>query len=120
MAGLEAASEAVFKKCQGGDAPLFGSEGWPTAAKEKDVLVWFDRIIPALESSAQDFKLTLTSKRKLLAEPRTPLISSRGKRSLDIGFVHYDFTYGAESENDLTKSKNDSRRWRSLGLIRQT
>jgi hypothetical protein len=43
VAGLETASEAVFKKCMEGSEPLFdnGWSGWPTDANQDGVLTWF-------------------------------------------------------------------------------
>ncbi len=88
VAGLETASEIVFKKCVEGSNPLFGSGGWsewPANAKEKDVLAWFVNLIPRLEAFAKGCNSTSTSQRKLLAQPKTPLLDSMGKRSMDIG-----------------------------------
>ncbi|KAK7224193.1 hypothetical protein V2G26_012196 [Clonostachys chloroleuca] len=67
--------------------------------KESDVLAWFDGIIPKLEAFVSDRIPTLTTRRKLLAQPRTPLIGSTGKRSMDIGFVNSDITYKPDSED---------------------
>ncbi|UKZ47865.1 hypothetical protein TrVGV298_002098 [Trichoderma virens] len=94
---LDAASDAVFRKCSEGDEPLFGQEGWagwPAAAEEKAVVAWLGDIIPKLESLAVDFApSTLTRQRKLLAQLKTPLLGSTGKRSMDVGFVNSDFTH---------------------------
>ncbi|UKZ74422.1 hypothetical protein TrVFT333_002090 [Trichoderma virens FT-333] len=94
---LDAASDAVFRKCSEGDEPLFGQEGWagwPAGAEEKAVVAWLGDIIPKLESLAVDFApSTLTQQRKLLAQPKTPLLGSTGKRSMDVGFVNSDFTH---------------------------
>ncbi|KAK7421733.1 hypothetical protein QQZ08_009821 [Neonectria magnoliae] len=98
---LEAVSAAVFRKCTEGDNPLYGSEGWsgwPTGAKESDVLAWFSDLIPKLETFAGDRNSIPTHRRKLLAQPKTPLRGSTGKRSMDIGFVNSDITYKPESE----------------------
>lgn len=57
VAGLEAASEAVFKKYVEGSNPPSGSAGWrewPADAKEKDVLAWFGDLIPKLEAFAEN------------------------------------------------------------------
>ncbi|XP_044716529.1 kinase [Hirsutella rhossiliensis] len=80
---LDMVSEAVFRRCTEGDNPLFkdGWSGWPAGAKESDVLTWF------------------AARRKLLAQPRTPLVGSTGKRSMDIGFVNDDITYDPNSED---------------------
>lgn len=92
---LDTVSEAVFRKCSEGDNPLF-IEGWsglPAAAKESDVLAWFGGLIPKLEAFAGDSISTPAVRRKLLAQPRTPLEGSTGKRSMDIGFVNSGITY---------------------------
>ncbi|CAH0019548.1 unnamed protein product [Clonostachys rhizophaga] len=67
--------------------------------KESDVLAWFGGIIPKLESFVSDRISTPTTRRKLLAQPRTPLIGSTGKRSMDIGFVNSNITYNPDSED---------------------
>jgi hypothetical protein len=103
VAGLETASEAVFQKCVGGSNPLFGSEGWskwPEDANEKDVLAWFVDLIPTLEAFAGECNPTSISRRKLLAQPKTPLLGSTAKRSMDIGFVNDNFTYDPKAEKD--------------------
>lgn len=52
-----------------GDNPLFreGWIGWPTRAKEPDVLAWFYDLILRLEALASDFNLNMMHRRKLLA-----------------------------------------------------
>ncbi|RMD42106.1 hypothetical protein DV735_g2981, partial [Chaetothyriales sp. CBS 134920] len=103
VAGLEAASETVFQKCVEGSNPLFGTQGWndwPAGAKEKDVVAWFGDLIPKLEAFARDCDSAPTFRRKLLAQPKTPLLGSTGKRSMDIGFVNDDFTYDPKAERD--------------------
>lgn len=89
---LQTASHAVFLKCMEGDDPLFkeGWSGWPADAKENDVLTWFGGLIPKLEAFATGYMSTPTCRRKLLAQPKTPLQGSTGKRSMDIGFVNSD------------------------------
>ncbi|KAM4064203.1 hypothetical protein HRG_007198 [Hirsutella rhossiliensis] len=74
---LNMVSEDVFRKCSEGDTPLFreGWSGWPAAAKESDVLTWFGDLIPKLEAFAGDRISTPATRRKLLAQPRTPLES---------------------------------------------
>jgi hypothetical protein len=99
---LEAVSATVFRRCAEGDNPLFGSEGWsgwPTGAKETDVLTWFGGLIPKLEAFAGDRISTPAARRELLAQPRTPLGGSTGKRSIDIGFVNSDITYNPDTED---------------------
>ncbi|KAL8396645.1 hypothetical protein RB594_003636 [Gaeumannomyces avenae] len=90
VAGLNAASEAVLKKCTEGSNPLFGSEGWrgwPAGAKESDVLAWFDDILAKLDALAKDYRPTPTRRRKPLAQPNKPIQGSTGKRKLDVGLV---------------------------------
>ncbi|KAK3353872.1 serine/threonine-protein kinase Sgk2 [Lasiosphaeria hispida] len=104
VAGLKAASEIVFKKCVDGSNPLFGNDGWsdwPTGAKEEDVLAWFSDLIPKLEAFAGDHNSTPTSRRKLLAQPKTPFLGSTGKRSMGIGFVKDDFTCNPTAEKNF-------------------
>ncbi|TWU73732.1 hypothetical protein ED733_000593 [Metarhizium rileyi] len=86
---LNMVSKAVFCKCTEGDSPLFkqGWSGWPALAKESDVLTWISGLILQLEAFADDNIPTLVPRRKLLAQPKTPLQGSIGKRSMDIGFV---------------------------------
>jgi hypothetical protein len=101
VSDLDSVSETVFHRCTEGDHPLFtdGWTGWPATAKESDVLAWFGGIIPKLEAFASDRIPTPMIRRKLLAQPRTPLIGSTGKRSMDIGFVNSDITYNPDSED---------------------
>ncbi|KAL6406452.1 serine/threonine-protein kinase Sgk2 [Ilyonectria robusta] len=98
---LHTVSEIVFGRCTEGDNPLFkeGWSGWPAGAKESDVLTWFGGLIPKLEAFAGDRISTPAARRKLLAQPRTPLGGSTGKRSMDIGFVNCDITYNPDSED---------------------
>lgn len=69
MRGLNTASKTVLGKCMEGDNPLFreGWIGWPTRAKEPDVLAWFYDLILRLEALASDFNLNMMHRRKLLA-----------------------------------------------------
>ncbi|KAK1252288.1 hypothetical protein MKX08_003475 [Trichoderma sp. CBMAI-0020] len=56
----------------------------------------FGNIITRLGEFAAHHRLAsleMTHRRKLLAQPRTPLIGSTGRRSMDIGFVNDDFTF---------------------------
>jgi hypothetical protein len=96
---LNTVAEMVFGRCTEGDNPLFkeGWSGWPAGAKESDVLTWFGSLIPKLEAFAGDRISTPAARRKLLAQPRTPLVGSTGKRSMDIGFVNSDITYNPDS-----------------------
>lgn len=101
VSDLKAASQAVFLKCTEGENPLFkdGWTGWPASAKKGDVLIWFGGIIPKLEAFAGDRMSTLAHRRKLLAQPKTPLQGSIGKRSMDIGFVDSEIICEAASED---------------------
>ncbi|CAH0020154.1 unnamed protein product [Clonostachys rhizophaga] len=101
VSDLDRVSETVFRRCTEGDHLLFtdGWTEWPATAKESDVVAWFGGIIPKLEAFASDRIPTPTTRRKLLAQPRTPLISSTGKRSMDIGFVNSDIIYNLDSED---------------------
>ncbi|KAK4071055.1 uncharacterized protein Triagg1_6422 [Trichoderma aggressivum f. europaeum] len=93
---LEEATDAVLRKCSEGEEPLFGREGWvgwPAAAAEQDVLAWLCSIVPKLQSLAVDFTPATVTQRKLLAQPKTPLLGSTGRRSMDVGFVNNDVVY---------------------------
>ncbi|EGR51502.1 uncharacterized protein TRIREDRAFT_104463 [Trichoderma reesei QM6a] len=94
---LETAAAAVFDKCCRGEEPLFGPDGWaawPADAKEAEVLAWFGNMITKLEELAADYRpANMANRRKLLAQPKTPLIGSTGRRSMDIGFVNDDFVF---------------------------
>ncbi|KAK1146148.1 hypothetical protein N8T08_003238 [Aspergillus melleus] len=97
---LEATAIEVLRRCTEGEDPLFGGEGWagwPAEAKESSVLAWFGGLIPKLVAFAEEYHSISTYGRKLLAQPKTPLAGSTGKRSMDIGFVNSqpgeEFTY---------------------------
>jgi hypothetical protein len=68
VTGLEAASEAVFKKCIEGSEPLFsnGWSGWPTDANQDDVLSWFTELNEKLATFAEEYKSTPTHRRRPL------------------------------------------------------
>ncbi|PNP52372.1 hypothetical protein THARTR1_06976 [Trichoderma harzianum] len=90
---LEDAAEVVLRKCCEAEEPLFGQEGWvgwPVAAGEQDVLAWFCNVVPKLQSLAVDFTPATVTQRKLLAQPKTPLLGSTGRRSMDVSFVNGD------------------------------
>ncbi|KAG8412998.1 hypothetical protein J3458_022484 [Metarhizium acridum] len=105
-------SEAVFRKCTEGDSPLFkeGWSGWPAGAKESDVLTWIGGLISQLEAFADNRIPTSAARRKLLAQPKTPLEGSTGKRSMDIGFVDSDIIY----KPDTTDSRY---RWAHILVV---
>ncbi|TWU70820.1 hypothetical protein ED733_002107 [Metarhizium rileyi] len=83
---------------------FFGSvRGLNTASEtvlQPDVLAWFCDLIPRLEALAGDFNQNVIYRRKLLAQPKTPLLGSTGKRSMDIGFVAHDFAHEPNSKDD--------------------
>ncbi|KAL6807586.1 hypothetical protein GGI42DRAFT_351039 [Trichoderma sp. SZMC 28013] len=91
VAGLEAASEAVFEKCQEGDSPLFdpgdGWRGWPKGANQDDVLDWFTETCNELAALAEDHNPNPSPQRRPLVQPNTPVDGSTAQRKLDVGFV---------------------------------
>lgn len=89
IAGLDAASRAVFRKCTEGDNPLFnqGWSGWPRDANQDGVLCWFADLSEKLAVWAEDHKPTL-SRRRPLAQPNRPIQGSTAERKLDVGFVN--------------------------------
>ena len=94
IAGLKAASEAVFKNCMEGDNPLFrveggwrGWRGWPEDADQDRVLAWFADLSENLAAFA-DLKSTPTRQRRPLAKPNQPIDGSVGKRKIDVGYVN--------------------------------
>ncbi|KID82008.1 serine/threonine-protein kinase Sgk2 [Metarhizium guizhouense ARSEF 977] len=109
---LDMVSEAVFRKCTEGDSPLFkeGWSGWPAGSKESDVLTWIGGLISQLEAFADNRIPTSVARRKLLAQPKTPLEGSTGKRSMDIGFVDSDIIY----KPDTTDSRY---RWAHILVV---
>ncbi|OAA65095.1 serine/threonine-protein kinase Sgk2 [Akanthomyces lecanii RCEF 1005] len=98
---LDAVAEHVFRKCLEGNNPLFkdGWSGWPVLANETDVLAWFDKLIPKLEALAGSRIPPPAIRRTLLAQPRTPLAGSAGKRSIDIGIVNGDIAHKSDSQS---------------------
>ncbi|KAH6611293.1 hypothetical protein Trco_001313 [Trichoderma cornu-damae] len=100
---LEIAAAAVFDRCREGDEPVFvqeGWHGWPAEAREADVLLWFENITTRLEELAADYRpANLTYRRKLLAQSRTSLRGSQGRRCMDIGFINDDSMVQVELES---------------------
>ncbi|KAK6950139.1 hypothetical protein Daesc_008465 [Daldinia eschscholtzii] len=90
VAGLEEASEAVFKKCKEGNSPLFsqGWSGWPRDANQDDVLRWFSEVNEKLLAFAEKNGPTPSHRRRPLAQPNKPIPGSTGERKMDIGFVN--------------------------------
>lgn len=107
VAGLETAAEAVFEKCMGGSSPLFdeGWTGWPTDAKQDDVLSWFADLCEKLAAFAEHHGSNPACRRRPLAQPNKPIEGSTGEQKLDVGFV-----------ND-TKADKDSRCYWSQVLV---
>ncbi|KAK7398159.1 hypothetical protein QQX98_012466 [Neonectria punicea] len=89
MDDLKTASEAFFKQCVKEPSPMFtnGWTGWPTDAKEDDVLDWFAGFYERLATFAADRRPSLSRQRRPLAKPNEPIDGSVGKRKMDIGFV---------------------------------
>jgi hypothetical protein len=51
-------------------------------------------VVPKLQSLAVDFTPTsVTQRRTLLAQPKTPLLGYTGRRSMDVSFVNDDVVY---------------------------
>ncbi|KAK7972412.1 hypothetical protein PG988_006546 [Apiospora saccharicola] len=90
VAGLDAASEATFRKCKDGETPLFdkGWQGWPEDANQEDVLHWFAEVSHKLAGLAEEYRPDERSQRRPLAKPNQPIDGSVGKRKLDVGFVN--------------------------------
>lgn len=89
VAGLETASEAVFKKCTEGSHPLFGEgwSGWPKDANQDDVLSWFADLCEKLAAFAKDYRSDPADRRRPVAQPNKPIHGSTGERKLDVGLV---------------------------------
>ena len=89
VAGLEAASKAVFKKCTEGSNLLFskGWSRWPKDANQDDVLSWFADLSEKLAVLAEDYKPAQARRRRPLAQPNKPIQGSTAERKLDVGFV---------------------------------
>ena len=109
VAGLKAASEAVFRKCTEGSGPLFseGLSGWPKDANQDDVLSWFADFSERLVEFAED-KSTPTHRRRPLAQPNTPIQGSTGERKMDVGFV-----YNTKARKDSMPLVTDLSTWRA-------
>ncbi|KAL7937557.1 hypothetical protein V8C35DRAFT_292804 [Trichoderma chlorosporum] len=103
---LKTTAAAVFDRCREGNEPVFGEDGWhgwPSEAKEADVVSWFEITIPKLEQFAAEFRpADLAHRRKLRAQPRMPLSGSKGRRSMDIGFINDGLECHHESESTGT------------------
>lgn len=109
---LGVVSDAVFGLCTEGDDPLFaeGWSGWPAGVRESDMVSWLEGLIPKLEAFADGRVSTPPmARRKLLAQPGTPLTGPTGKRRMDIGFVSKDVEF--INPGGMGDSKN---RWKHI------
>ncbi|KAB5513466.1 hypothetical protein GE09DRAFT_1013846 [Coniochaeta sp. 2T2.1] len=93
---LDTASKTFFEDCLKGSDPLFrnGWRGWPTEAKQDDVLSWF--------ADFTSYNSVPARKRRPLAKPDEPIAGSVAKRKMDIGFVD-DPSAGKNSRCDWTQ-----------------
>ncbi|KAF2022813.1 hypothetical protein EK21DRAFT_105609 [Setomelanomma holmii] len=105
--GLRQAAQAVLDKCKEGESPLFmvesGWQGWPSGAKEKEVLSWFATLTERLVDLAGEHRPESRVQRRPLARPHQPLQGSTADRKLDIGFVA-DPNAGTESKCGWSQS----------------
>ncbi|KAH6635429.1 hypothetical protein B0J18DRAFT_47465 [Chaetomium sp. MPI-SDFR-AT-0129] len=90
VAGLEAASKAVFSKCMEGSNPLFteGWVGWPSDADPGNVLSWFAALserLARLGAAANHNSSAMYC--RPLARPNKQIQGSTVERKLDVGFV---------------------------------
>ncbi|KAH9875489.1 hypothetical protein J1614_004310 [Plenodomus biglobosus] len=101
VTGLRLTAQAVFRKCQDGDRPLYqlgsGWKGWPQAAKEKDVIDWFVPLTDQLLDLAEGHPSASRVRRRLLAQPHHPIQGSTANRKLDLGIVD-DLDIGVNSK----------------------
>ncbi|KAL8381842.1 hypothetical protein RB595_005880 [Gaeumannomyces hyphopodioides] len=86
---LETTSGVFFEGCLGGDNPLFenGWKGWPEKPTEPAVILWFEEFMKELAAFANSRSSVPAYKRKLWANPDTPIDGSVAVRKMDIGFV---------------------------------
>jgi len=88
---LELAAKTVLENCKKGDKPIYGKDtgwrGWPSGAKESDVLGWFAELITQLPELSEEYRLLFKTSRRLLTRPNQPIQGSTAERKLDIGFV---------------------------------
>lgn len=80
-----------------------GWVGWQPQAKEKDVLSWFQDIVPRLSQLAQSHSPTATPTRRAIAQPDQLLEGLTANRKLDVGFV-----------NDPKARKNSRYHWSQI------
>ncbi|KAK3943782.1 hypothetical protein QBC46DRAFT_376216 [Diplogelasinospora grovesii] len=90
VAGLKAASEAVFAQCQQGSYPLY-AEGawreWPANANQDLVLGWFANVSDKLADWAAREPAAPTYRRRPLTQPNKPIDGSKAPRKMDVGFM---------------------------------
>ncbi|KAI9777873.1 MAG: hypothetical protein M1839_008550 [Geoglossum umbratile] len=92
VTNLESVTEAVFRKCQEGENPLYkegkggGWRDWPKDAVEDEVLEWFKKLIDMLLEFARENHAVPNIQRRPLGQPSQHLLGSTLKRKLDIGF----------------------------------
>ncbi|KAH0562855.1 hypothetical protein GP486_002528 [Trichoglossum hirsutum] len=129
VTNLELVAQAVFKKCQEGENPLYkegeggGWRDWPEDTLEIKVLKWFkDRVDTFLEF-AKESGAAPNVQRRLLGQPSQYLSGSNSKRKLDIGFANdtktsesfrYDWSQILVPGELKSNSKAD--RWRNTWL----
>jgi hypothetical protein len=104
---LQSIAKTVYEKCQEGDDLLFNKEaggwkGWPSDAKEANVLKWFQWVMKKfLNLAAQSYALP-SPRMRILRQPNKPVPGSVSKRKLDLGFVHKTKKLG-EAEYDWSQ-----------------
>ncbi|CAD6441533.1 90362bc5-0d07-46b3-b5a5-cb30ce7966c1 [Sclerotinia trifoliorum] len=86
---LAGTSQAFFEKCKVETDPYFceGWAGWPSDAKENDVIEWLKKFTKKLAAFAQGHRSIQT--RKIIARPEKPIPSPHSIRKLDIGFMNH-------------------------------
>ncbi|RAH68883.1 protein kinase family protein [Aspergillus aculeatinus CBS 121060] len=90
IAGLEVAAGAVLAQCREGEEQLLVEGrwvGWPNDANQADVLTWLADIITKLAALAESDPATPSVRRRLLAQPNTPIKGSTAERKIDVGLV---------------------------------
>jgi hypothetical protein len=79
-----------------------GWQGWPSDAKEAEVLKWFQRLRKKfLDLAAESYTLP-KSRMRILRQPNKPVPGSVSNRKLDIGFVYRTKTPG-QAEYDWSR-----------------
>ncbi|KAI9765136.1 MAG: hypothetical protein M1839_005614, partial [Geoglossum umbratile] len=94
VTNLESVTEAVFRKCQEGENPLYkegkggGWHDWPKDALENEVLDWFKKLIDMFLEFTRENGAALNVQRRPFGQPGQHLSGSTPKRKLDIGFAN--------------------------------